>query len=113
MKKLLLLITGWASALNLLVLNDVHLGLDETGVPRLGGNTSKELFALILAKAQKEEKIDAILLAGDNCMHGEVNEGGSEILYKTIAAVSEMVATHFPEIPIINSIGNNDVLSHN
>ena len=53
------------------------------------------------------------MLAGDNCKHGTMKGKNSEVLYEIIDTVTEMVASYFPNTPIINSIGNNDVLNHN
>jgi len=64
------------------------------------------------------ETITAILLPGDLCMHGMgVKEGVSPTnwveMQEIIKNVTLEVVDAFPDIPVLFSVGNNDVEYHN
>ena len=106
------------AALKFLTLNDVHLNMNATGMPKLGGNLGKDFLDFMLkdAKDRMGDDFDAILFAGDNCDHGSSvdSPGGSvELMNEIFTTVTERVSLAFPGKLVLNSIGNNDVWKHN
>ena len=61
-----------SAGLKFLALNDVHLNLDYTGMPKLGGTASKDFLDFVFQDAAKYlgDDFDGILFPGDNCDHG-------------------------------------------
>jgi Calcineurin-like phosphoesterase len=61
-------------------------------------------------------KIDAVLLAGDFVVHGLSNSDPDHknwpAMKDVFNAVINEVQSKFPGVPIISSIGNNDLLNH-
>jgi Icc-related predicted phosphoesterase len=62
------------------------------------------------------DKIDAVMIAGDFVVHGlsnsDPNFGNWPEMKRVIKAIIDSVIAKFPGVPIIPSIGNNDVLNH-
>ena len=89
---------------------------------RLGCGTPPELLSYMLdlfEAATADEPVDLILLTGDLSGHG-VPQGSYdnfdwdkyEILKTVLAKVMETLSLRFPEIPILLTLGNNDVPVH-
>lgn len=62
------------------------------------------------------EKVDAVLIAGDFVVHGLSNSDPNfrnwPEMKKVFQAVIASVEKQFPGVPIIPTIGNNDLLNH-
>ena len=63
------------------------------------------------------EPIDAVLIAGDLVVHGLTSGQSGNYpnwpkMKETMAKIMESVEKEFPGVPIIPTIGNNDLLRH-
>ena len=112
-----------ADAYKVLLINDIHLDVNSTQLySEPGTEASITTLNKVLQEAAEEEKksnepIDAIFLIGDLCKHGLAVPIGSEtnnwelMKYTMIEAIGA-IERHFPQIPILPVIGNNDVVYH-
>ena len=115
----LLLASAVASkTLNIMTISDIHLDPSNTvTIPNYGDKLSVGLLKTMLADAKSQygkDGPDVIMLVGDNCMHGlgisdwNPTDKWPE-MQEIIATVINYIKTYFPGVPILPTIGNNDV----
>jgi len=81
------LLAGFAdlslAKMKFLLLNDIHLNLDDKNMPEPGNETTMPLLEKVLEDAVQQAdrfgKFDAILLLGDLCKHDIAAEVGTPI----------------------------------
>jgi Calcineurin-like phosphoesterase len=118
-----LILVQKSQATRLLILADIHLNVNATtNYVRPGAETSPEMLQNVLNEAAKREdgqQIDAILMIGDLCKHGLAATDQSvpnplwPLMLFTMQEAIQMIASAFPNIPVLPVIGNNDVEYHN
>jgi hypothetical protein len=118
-----LMLVQKSQATRLLILADIHLNVNATtSYVQTGAETSPEMLQNVLNEAAKREdgnQIDAILIIGDLCKQGLAAEDQSvpnplwPLMRFTMQEAIQMVASAFPNIPVLPVIGNNDVEYHN
>jgi hypothetical protein len=123
--KLLASLLHIASAQRFLVLNDIHLNINQTAykIPPPGEETTQTLLEVMLQQAKDQTtdegiEITAILLPGDFNKHGlsarneSIPNPNWGIMLETMTTVMNTIQQYFPGTPVLPAIGNNDCYYH-